>query len=113
MAQDESICMVGLTWQGDDEGWMLGDVFLRGFYATHDMDNKMFGFAPLAGSRKNQLIAGGDGGEELESGRSIMFYIIVLVVVGGIAAAVYFLFIASQTFVPNHPMLRYSKYSKV
>lgn len=57
LAQDDSICMVGLTWQSDEEGWMLGDVFLRGFYATHDMDTKKFGFAPSAGSRKSPLLA--------------------------------------------------------
>jgi len=107
IAQDESICMVGLTWQADEEGWMLGDVFLRGFYATHDMDNKKFGFAPSAGSSKNPLIAGGDGGEELEGGgRGAIFYIIVFIIAFGIAAVIYFVLLSGQAFVPNHPLIR-------
>lgn len=44
---------------------MLGDVFLRGFYATHDMDNKKMGFAPVAGSRKEPLVSGTAPEEEL------------------------------------------------
>jgi len=33
---------------GDD--WMLGDAFLRGYYAVHDHKKKRMGFAPTTDS---------------------------------------------------------------
>jgi len=108
LAEDRSICMVGFTYQGDDEGWMLGDVFLRGFYATHDMDAKMMGFAPSSGSKKNMLISGSAPDEELESGRSIWFWIFIGLIVVLVVAGIY-VFVFSGSFIPNPPGILSSK----
>lgn len=103
LAGDESICMIGFTYQGDDEGWMLGDVFLRGFYATHDMDTKMMGFAPSSGSKKNMLVSGTAPDEELESGRSRWFWIIVFTLVTLLVLGLLYAFVLSGSYVPKPP----------
>ena len=33
----------------NDEYWILGDAFMRGFYTIHEMENARQGFIPLAG----------------------------------------------------------------
>ena len=45
-------CMLCIIDSGD-ETWLLGDAFMRGFYATHDHAEKRFGFAPHSLSTKN------------------------------------------------------------
>jgi len=32
--------------------WILGDVFMRGWYSIHDYENMRFGFVPFIGSSK-------------------------------------------------------------
>ena len=48
----EGKCFLCLT---ADEGneWILGDVFMRGWYNIHDHDNRRFGFAPFKGSGRS------------------------------------------------------------
>lgn len=40
---------------GFDE-WILGDVFMRGWYNIHDADNKRMGFVPFTGSSKSAAV---------------------------------------------------------
>lgn len=35
---DRSVCILGFV-QNNEDFWLLGDVFMRGFYSVHDMDN--------------------------------------------------------------------------
>ena len=42
----------------DEQQWLLGDSFLRGFYSTHDYATYQFGFAPHATSKKSAPVAG-------------------------------------------------------
>lgn len=49
--QEDGYCMVGLestplTSEDGQPFWILGDVFLRSYYAVFDMGNKKVGFAP-------------------------------------------------------------------
>ena len=43
---------------GDDDYFILGSAFLRGFYSTHDHTNERFGFAPHSDSLKAGPYAG-------------------------------------------------------
>lgn len=43
-----SLCFSG----GDQDYWILGDAFMRGWYNIHDGDNLRMGFVPFAGSNK-------------------------------------------------------------
>lgn len=49
--QDRSVCILGFVQNGDNF-WLLGDVFMRGFYSVHDMDNQKIGFVPHSNSDK-------------------------------------------------------------
>ena len=42
---DGSVCIFSFT-QNSDEFWLLGDVFYRGYYVTHDDTNAKIGLAP-------------------------------------------------------------------
>ena len=33
--------------------WLMGDVFMRGWYSVHDLDQKRIGFVPYKGSNKS------------------------------------------------------------
>lgn len=48
LAHDCSLCIL----DAEANDWILGDAFLRGFYATHDHAKKQFGFAPHSTSKK-------------------------------------------------------------
>ena len=45
-----SICLFGT----DRNYWLLGDVFLRGWYSIHDHTNGQMGFVPYSGSAKTK-----------------------------------------------------------
>ena len=47
-------CMFAFT-QNEDEFWLLGDVFYRGYYVVHDDVNAKLGIAPHSASRKKAL----------------------------------------------------------
>ena len=49
-----TICTLGFVANSDDY-WLLGDVFMRGFYVIHDDDNQMLGMAPHSNSDKEAL----------------------------------------------------------
>lgn len=51
LANDGSLCALCLGDSGADY-WILGDVFLRGWYSIHDLDNMKMGFVPHATSVK-------------------------------------------------------------
>ena len=53
VAQDRSVCVVGFIGNSDDF-WLLGDVFMRGFYSVHDMGNQKIGFVPHSNSDKRK-----------------------------------------------------------
>ena len=50
--EDGSGCMVCMF--DDSDMWILGDVFLRGFYSIHDHTNNRMGFVPYVGSSKSK-----------------------------------------------------------
>lgn len=50
-------CLLGFS-GADSEYWLLGDVFLRGYYSVHDMTNDRIGFAPHATSNKKIITEG-------------------------------------------------------
>ena len=50
-------CVLGFE-AGTQSYFVLGDVFLRGYYSIHDMDNNRIGFAPHRNSHKHVLEAG-------------------------------------------------------
>ena len=49
-----SICFTA----GNQDYWILGDVFLRGWYAIHDFTNQRMGFIPQAGTTKTTPTTG-------------------------------------------------------
>ena len=56
-AQDESLCML-LVALGDSPFVVMGLPLYAGYYAVHDDMRDRIGFAPLAGSSKNEPIWG-------------------------------------------------------
>ena len=53
---DEGACAFCLV--ADDSGyWLLGDVFMRGWYNIHDYTNMRMGFVPYQGSTKSKAEA--------------------------------------------------------
>lgn len=50
-------CLLGFG-ASDMPYWLLGDVFLRGYYSVHDMDNDRIGFAPHKNSNKKIITEG-------------------------------------------------------
>lgn len=51
---ETSICVIGIV-PNQGDYWLVGDVFLRGFYSVHRMDDMSIGFVPHAGSTKPRL----------------------------------------------------------
>ena len=51
---DKSVCIFSFT-QNSDEFWLLGDVFYRGYYVTHDDTHAKIGIAPNSFSDKKPL----------------------------------------------------------
>lgn len=47
-----------LTPTSNNDHWLFGNDFLRGYYSTHDHANNKFGFVPHTGSSKVALTAG-------------------------------------------------------
>ena len=56
--QDYFGCFACIGNNGDDNYWILGDSFLRGFYSIHDGVNYKMGFAPHSKSTKKAPIKG-------------------------------------------------------
>jgi len=48
------ICTLGFISNSDDY-WLLGDVFMRGYYTTFDNENSLIGIAPHSNSIKKQI----------------------------------------------------------
>jgi len=51
---ENALCVIGMVPNSGDY-WLVGDVFLRGFYSVHRMDDMTIGFVPHAGSTKPRL----------------------------------------------------------
>ena len=66
---DKSVCIFSFT-QNADEFWLLGDVFYRGYYVTHDDDNARIGIAPSSVSEKEELVKTNFRPEQLLTGAS-------------------------------------------
>lgn len=66
MSGGESICFLGITGQDNDYA-LFGDVFMRGYYSVHDIDNSRVGFAPYQGSYKSKIKAGTDPNKEMDA----------------------------------------------
>lgn len=80
---------------GENEEWLLGSSFLRGFYAAHDHASKRFGFAPHSRSSKKAPYKGAIPDMplplDLEPGEIAGIVIAAVVAAAGIAVGLYFL----------------------
>jgi len=91
----------------DGDYWILGDAFMRGFYAVHDHDNARFGFvphklsptkqAPVAGTVPIKLIYNDPivieeepEDEGLSKEWTWASVVALLIIVGGIAALIWY-----------------------
>ena len=50
-------CVLGFE-AGTQTYFILGDVFLRGYYSIHDLENNRIGFAPHRNSHKSKVLPG-------------------------------------------------------
>jgi hypothetical protein len=53
-----NVCKVQFNNNSNQNNWILGEAFLKGFYAVHDHANKQIGFAPHSTSKKSDLVKG-------------------------------------------------------
>lgn len=84
-----SLCI----YDAEEEEWLLGDAFLRGFYSTHDHDAKKFGFAPHSLSNKKSPYRGKVPDEKISTLTEDDITWIIVGSVGGaaiLAVALYF-----------------------
>jgi hypothetical protein len=52
-------CVLGFQ-ANQDNYWVLGSTFLRGYYSVHDMKNDRLGFGPNKNSKKINILKGSD-----------------------------------------------------
>jgi hypothetical protein len=53
-----NVCKVQFNNNSNQNNWVLGEAFLKGFYSVHDHANKQIGFAPHSKSSKSDLVKG-------------------------------------------------------
>ena len=90
-------CVICLYHEEEDiDKWMLGDVFLRGWYSTYDYKNKKMGFAPHATSTKDPIVKANGIPEEFlpKDSTSTMLIIVIIIVVVVVALSVTFIVLA-------------------
>ena len=78
----KNICRVEFNKNNDSDIWVLGEAFLKGWYAAHDHANKKFGFAPHKTSTKLDPLAGTVPLVELPSSDFPVWAIVLLSVAG-------------------------------
>lgn len=80
--------------------WILGDVFMRGWYSIHDYENMRFGFVPFKGSSKTvpEYVSDriptrdalrGDLTDGTEGGKKLKIWAIILLSVLGVIVIVF------------------------
>ena len=52
LAENNSLCGICILADSSFDSWILGDVFMRGWYNIHDATNKRMGFVPFINSSK-------------------------------------------------------------
>ena len=85
------MCFICFFAEPSLDRWLLGDTFLRGYYATHDYERRKMGFAPHATSTKPAPEMGAELTEEL-SNQGLEWWAILLIILaacGGLAVIIW------------------------